>query len=110
MKDPLHTEETPYEILGVEQGATPEDIERAFRSGLMRRGNVEKLSTAKRVLQRPADRALVDLFLYDRDALARVSPSPLHEPSCLLVSQRGATAQMWTEQLKAYFPDTGIAH
>src|SRR5262245_56295818 len=43
MKDPLQTEETPYEVLGVASNATDADVEKAFRSALKNPAKVERL-------------------------------------------------------------------
>lgn len=110
MKDPLQTEPTPYEVLGVECGASAAEIEAAFRQGLLKRGNVQKLTAAKLTLQRPAERALLDLLQYDSAVLARVTPNPLTQSGALDLAQRPSTAAAWERQFRAHFPDLGLAH
>lgn len=110
MKDPLQTQPTPYEILGVSPSATASEIDEAFKMGLVKRGNVQKLTGAKRTLERPLDRALLDLFLYDDAVLAKLGPDPLCDPSALDSMQRASTADAWQTQLRKTFPDPAIAH
>jgi tetratricopeptide (TPR) repeat protein len=110
MKDPLQTEVTHYEVLGLERGATHAEIESAFKAGLVKRANVQKLLAAKQALQQPSDRAMLDLFHYDPRVLERLAPNPLQDPSHLQAANRARTAAAWEKQLKANFPDVGIAH
>jgi tetratricopeptide (TPR) repeat protein len=110
MKDPLQSEQTPYEALELERGATDADIDRAFKQGLAKRGNVQKLMAARNALQRPAERALLDLFQYDPQAMSRLNPNPLADRSVLELARRQETASVWEKQLRADFPDVGIAH
>jgi hypothetical protein len=109
-RDPLQGERTPYEVLGIERGAGASDVERAFRAGLLQRGNVAALTAAKIALERAADRALIDLFLYDGAALAPLQPSPLDDPGALELPRRAATAAAWEALLRGHFPDPGLAH
>ncbi len=110
MKDPLHTQPTPYDILGIDRSAGPADIDQAFRAGLAKGVNPSKLTGAKKTLERPVDRAMLDLFLYDPEVLARLRPDPGADPGCLTLDARGATAEDWEAQLRRSFPDYGIAH
>ncbi len=111
MKDPLQTQPTPYEVLGIDRSATLADIDRAFKAGLAKRVNhPSKLTGAKRVLERPVDRALLDLFQYDPQVLGRLRPDPRSDPDCLTRRGREATAEAWEAQLRDSFPDYGIAH
>ena len=110
MKDPLQSTQTPYEILGLARGASEVEIDQAFKQGLVKRGNVQKLMAAKNILQRPAERALLDLFQYDPQVLPRLQPNPLQDPSSLHPSRRKETAAAWEKMLATAFPDAGIAH
>jgi tetratricopeptide (TPR) repeat protein len=110
MKDPLQSEQTPYEVLELERGASDADIDRAFKQGLAKRGNVQKLMAARNALQRPAERALLDLFQYDPQVASCLSPNPLADRSVLELERRQETAAAWERQLRADFPDVGIAH
>lgn len=110
MKDPFQTEPTAYEVLGVGPGAGNAEIDAAFKSGLTKGGSVQKLTGAKLALQRPLDRTLIDVFLYDPQTIERLSPNPLAEPGALASENRAATAASWEQQLRSHFPDTGIAH
>ena len=110
MKDPLQLQPTPYEILDLGPGCTPADINKAFGAALAKRGNVQKLTMAKRTLERPQERALVDLFLYDEQALAQLRPNPLLDPDALQPARRAATAEAWESQCRQKFPDLAIIH
>lgn len=110
MKDPLQTELTPYELLGLERGATASDIDRAFKTALVKRANVQKLTAAKLALQRPLERGMLDLFQYDPKVLPRLAPSPVADPSVLAPEKRAATAKAWESLLRKTFPDAGLAH
>jgi tetratricopeptide (TPR) repeat protein len=110
MKDPLQTEPTHYEVLGVNRGATPEEIEQAFRAGVAKRVNPQKLLMARQALAQPVERAMLDLFQYDPAVLDRLSPNPLRHPALLDLANRRATAAEWEKQLKRAFPDPAIAH
>jgi hypothetical protein len=110
MKDPLQKEQTPYELLGLTREATDRKIDAAFKLGLTRRGNVQKLTVAKRTLQDPVERALLDIFHYYPEVLSRLSPDPQGDGAALESSRRAVTAQAWEQGLKASFPDAGAAH
>ncbi|HYF96016.1 MAG TPA: hypothetical protein VD969_27705 [Symbiobacteriaceae bacterium] len=111
MKDPLQTEQTPYEILGVERSADRAHIERAFATALGRRipPNVAK-NARDALLLHPAKRAWYDLLLYDDAALAQLTPPPLGDGGVLGRERRAATAQAWEQQLRRRFPDPGLVH
>src|SRR6185436_4977847 len=104
MKDPLHTEVTPYEILGVPRDASSDAIERGFREGLVQRQNVPRLTAAKRALQDPAERAVVDAFLYEPGFLSQMLPNPASDPAALR-ARRDQTGQVWAQTLGLRFPD-----
>ncbi len=110
MKDPFQSEPTPYEVLGLECSAASSDIDTAFKAGLVRGGNVQKLTAAKLALQRPAERAAVDLFLYDDGVLARLSPNALENRAVLDSANRLSTAAAWEAELRGAFPDLPVAH
>lgn len=110
MKDPLQTETTPYEILGLQPGATAADVDKAFKAGLVRKVSVQKLMGAKVALERPVERALLDLFQYDPRFLAGAKPNAAGNPSLLDLQHRERTAASWESQLRANFPDVTLAH
>lgn len=110
MKDPLNTEQTAYEILGLEPGATEDEIHAAFKNGVTQRKNVQKLTSARNLLKRPDERAMLDLFYYNPEALRKLDPNPNIEPSALDPANRLKTAGCWEKQLKDSFPDLGIIH
>ncbi|MGH8548420.1 MAG: hypothetical protein ACRERU_07435, partial [Methylococcales bacterium] len=110
MKDPLQSQPTPYEILGIAPGCSTTEINEAFRTGLVRRANVPKLTHAKQTLERPQERALVDLFLYDEPALAKLEPNVLSDPNLLESANRQATARAWEIRCRRTFPDLNVIH
>ena len=108
-KDPLHTDQTAYEILGIDRKATSTDIQNAFRVKLGK-VNVTKLSAAKRLLDNPLDRALLDLFHYLPEFAEQLSPNPLVSIAVLDLNWRAQTATAWEQQLCSAFPDVAAAH
>jgi hypothetical protein len=110
MKDPLQPGQSPYEVLDVAEGATLAEVDAAFKAGLVKRVNVQKLTTAKRTLQDPLERALVDLFQYYAAALARLEPGSASLPAALLPPARWRTASSWETQMSSRFPDLAAAH
>lgn len=110
LKDPLQAEQTAYEILGLGRGANDSDVQKAFAMGLARRVNVQKLTSAKRILQSPTERAALDLFHYIPDWAGRLSPNPVQQPLILDLARRGSTAQAWENQMRSAFPDIAVAH
>lgn len=111
MKDPLQKQPTPYEILSVSPDATAKEIDDAFKKGLGKSKNVKQKQDARQFLiNRPLDRALLNLFLYDDAVLEKLDPNPLHDPDALDVSRRAETARKWRKQFRHNaFPDPGIA-
>ncbi len=105
MKDLLQTSQTPYDILCLEPGASGADIDRAFKLGLVKRGNVQKLTMAKNILQRQDERLLLDLLRYDPRKFNGLDPNPQLDDSILRVVNRATTAEAWTNQLRSVFPD-----
>lgn len=110
MRDPLQTEPTPYEILGVERGAEAAVVDRAFMAALAKRVPPNKAKAARDALQNPARRARYDLLEYDPSVLSGLSPSPVEDPSVLSPRQRTATAEAWEQHLRHRFPDVGTTH
>lgn len=110
MKDPLQRQQTPYELLGVGRDASAADIDKAFKLALVKRVNVQKLTGARVALERPVDRAVLDLLHYDDAVAARLSPDPRTDASALDPPRRAATAAAWESQLRRAFPDYGIVH
>ena len=108
MKDPLQPGRTPYEILGLPAGAAADEIDRAFRTRLAGSREVQKLTAARRALQDPQERPLIDLFLLSDRVLGTLSPSALSDPSALAPPRRWATLRAWDAQLRARFPDPDL--
>jgi curved DNA-binding protein CbpA len=83
-KDPLHKEETPYDILGLPVNAGPEEVHQALAKFIrQRRENVRRLQVgqqAQQLLKNPRLRLAVDILYYQADglhALAGTEPPPL---------------------------------
>lgn len=110
MKDPLHLGETAYDVLGLDRTADEAAVEKAFKMGVIKRLDPNKLTTARNDLRSPADRAMLDLFLYDPDAVEDLSPSPAEDVSALHAGNRAATATSWERTLKQSFPDYSLIH
>jgi hypothetical protein len=70
-KDPFQLEESPYDLLGLEPNASPKNIQEALPRFMRDRKNFARLPLAQqaiRKLKTPADRALVDIWLYNVEA------------------------------------------
>jgi hypothetical protein len=83
-KDPLQAEETPYEILGLEPGASPADVQAALPRFMRDRKNLPRLAIAQQALRKlktPADRAQVDIWLYNVEIEAQKAPDIGHAPT-----------------------------
>lgn len=110
MKDPLDQTAAPYEVLGLREDATADDVEAAFRGAPRKGADVPRLTRAWQALKNPAERAFLDLLRYDDGALAAHAPSPLEDPGLLRPPRRGATAAAWEAHLRENFPDDQMAH
>jgi len=67
-KDPYQLEESPYELLGLEPNASPKEVQEALPRFMRDRKNLPRLALAQqaiRKLKTPADRALLDIWLYN---------------------------------------------
>src|SRR5258707_1614969 len=70
-KDPFQIEETPYDLLGLEPNASPKEVQEALPRFMRDRKNLPRLALAQqaiRKLKTPADRAMVDIWLYNVEA------------------------------------------
>ena len=83
-KDPLHKEETPYEVLGLAMDVSPEEIHQALAKFVRRRReNVRRLQVgqqAQQLLKNPRLRLAVDILYYQADGLQAqegTEPPPL---------------------------------
>src|SRR5688500_7123765 len=84
MKDPLNPERTPYEVLGLERGATPAVQHEAYRRQMAAGVKVEDLQWARAVRKDPERMALCDVFEYDSELFARLQ---LGAPDLTLLSR-----------------------
>ena len=110
LKDPLQTEQTPYEILGVGPDAGRGEIDKALVNALRKRIPANIAKNARDELLNPVDRAWYDLLECNQTVLGQLNPSVLNEPSALDRSNRMATLQAWEKQFKKKFPDSGLGH
>jgi len=110
IKDPLNVEPTAYDILEIGPAADTAEIRAAFNRGLVKKVNIQKLTSAQRILKSPPERALLDLFYYNTESMSRLTPNPVLDPSVLLLPNRALTAEAWGKQLRTDFPDLGIVH
>src|SRR5260370_33841159 len=70
-KDPFQIEETPYDLLGLEPNASPKEVQEALPRFMRDRKNLPRLALAQqaiRKLKTPADRAMVDIWMYNVEA------------------------------------------
>src|ERR1019366_6207633 len=70
-KDPFQIGETPYEVLGLEPNASPAEVQGSLPRFMRDRKNLPRLAIAQqaiRKLKTPADRAQVDIWLYNVSA------------------------------------------
>src|SRR5688500_4345079 len=96
MKDPLQPGSTPYELLAIAPDASADRIDAAFKE-MLRSGSLQQLQSARRALQDPIERAVVDAFLYPR--AAALTPAQLVPP------QRANQEAAWRQAFTARFPD-----
>jgi tetratricopeptide (TPR) repeat protein len=111
MRDPLCTEVTPYEVLGVDRDATGDDIKAAFKNAVVARPRrAMEARNARDILLDPDKRAFADAFSYDERVLRLLLPSPLREPDCLAHERREQTLAAWEEALCRNPGDAGVMH
>ncbi|HAY21715.1 MAG TPA: hypothetical protein DCY27_06030 [Desulfobacterales bacterium] len=83
LKDPLHQQETPYDLLGLHPNARPEEVHQALPNFMRRRENIPRLPLAMQAVQQLKDvraRMAADLMYYNLDGLRvaeAAEPSPL---------------------------------
>lgn len=66
MKDPLCKEDTPYDVLGVNNDISLKEVNQAFGDYLKnRKGTPQKGMVARNKLRNPKERIEVDAFCYD---------------------------------------------
>lgn len=110
MRDPLQSEQTPAEVLGIEPSASPDEIKKAFMAALARRVPANKAKAAFDALGDPVERAWHRLMQYRPEALSQLIPNILHDASALQCEKRRATASAWEQQFQTNFPDPWKAH
>jgi hypothetical protein len=84
-KDPFQPGETPYEILGLQPDASPAEVQASLPRFMGDRKNLPRLAVAQQALRKlktAADRAQVDIWLYNVDtASAEFVPAPSDLPN-----------------------------
>jgi hypothetical protein len=98
-KDPHHTDETPYELLGLPLDATLPEVREALKSFLRAKGRqfprlLGPAQQAQKRLQNALGRAEVDIWLYDlkisgdaSQPVTRLDLDDFSRPRALLPSQ-----------------------
>ena len=112
VRDPLQTEQTPYDVLGILMDATNSEVDQAVAKGLVKRPkDAKKFTEARRILvsDRPR-RALIDLFYYSGAALNTIAPNAVNDHVVLEPNARVATAEAWAQILQNKFPNLDAAH
>ena len=83
-KDPYQPGESPYEILGLQPGSSPAEVQASLPRFMRDRKNLPRLAVAQQALRKlktPADRAQVDIWLYHVDTpSADFVPAPSDPP------------------------------
>lgn len=110
VKDPLQSDLTPYEVLGIGRGATRMELDAARMRALRNRVPQNTAKKAWDAMLSGVLRAPIDVLLYDEETLARLRPNPLLDASALGTRRRRQTSEAWERQLIANFPDVDIAH
>jgi hypothetical protein len=103
-KDPLQTEETPYETLGLAPDASPAEVQASLARFLRDEKNLPRLEVAQQALRKlntTAERARVDLMLYTADAVAEAPAVPSY-PANELYSD--VTGLDWAREARASLP------
>jgi hypothetical protein len=103
-KDPLQTDETPYEILGLAPDASPAEVQASLARFLRDRRNLPRLAVAQQALRKlktTAERARVDLMLYTADAVAETPAVPSYPASELYSDVTGLD---WPQEARASVP------
>lgn len=109
MKDPLHIEQTPYEVLGVDITAGKEEIEAAAEQAFVNRVPPGKVVNNRTRLLNLEKRALVDIFHYHGPFLRQLVPPVSKDQSKLLV-KRKEVADAWENINRKNFPHSPSVH
>ena len=110
MKDPLQTQQTPYEVLGIERDAGDSEIIGAFKKGMLNPRRMQEITRANRLLMDPVSRAGVDLFLYQDKTLENLTPSPIGNEKILEPGNRLSTASAWERSLAKNVSNYSLLH
>jgi len=111
MKDPLHIEQTPYDILGVLPGASIAQLYAAY-SLSNARGVIRPIvaKTALDTLLNPCKRAMLDLLQYNDDFLSVIPENPNKDVELLSRARRADTLEVWRKRLISSYPNPAITH
>jgi len=72
LKDPLHQQDTPYDLVDLHPNATPAEVHQALPNFMRRRENIPRLPMAMQAVQQLKDvraRMAADLMYYSLDGL-----------------------------------------
>lgn len=92
-KDPFQPRETPYEILGLQPDASPAEVQASLPRFMRDRKNLPRLAVAQQALRKlksAADRAQVDIWLYNVETPSASfvpAPSDLPRVTCCPVDE-----------------------
>ena len=106
MRDPLQPNRSPYEVLGLERDATRDQIKAAFTVAMKK--DPQAATDARRLLNDPKKRALIDVFEYDPTIFTRLLPTP--QQGMLAVLHRATSLRAWEETCRTQFPDIKLIH
>ncbi len=109
MKDPLQIKDTPYEILGISIDADKKAIENAFKISIAKGGDASKKTEARNTLNRPIERAFVDIFLYNEGFINHLIPG-INGNNIVLIDKRKEVAQEWSDMMIKSFPKFAYIH
>jgi preprotein translocase subunit Sec63 len=101
MKDPFQKYLTTYEILGIDEDASNDEIKRAFKKAMLGK-NKNQATIARKKLLVSTDRIIEDFFLYNDQAFDSISGT--EELRNMLTINRGSTASKWRQKQLAIFP------
>ncbi|OHB67580.1 MAG: hypothetical protein A2Y77_10020 [Planctomycetes bacterium RBG_13_62_9] len=111
MKDPLQTEQTPFETLGVEPGASRTEVQKALVDILATESlPANEAKKAFDALSHPLEQAKRLMLQYPAQGLQELTPNPMRDTSVLSPGRRAETAAAWQRQLSRTFPDLRATH
>lgn len=104
MKDPLQTERSPWDILGITSDVSRQELDQALISALRNGVPGHVANRARQDMLDPMTRAWWKLLEYPSDALDQLPVNPMQDPSALELSNRIATCSAWETHLREVYP------